>query len=211
MSGESTLIIQPGIATILAAFVGFLSGTIINHLLVQRRATRARKDEIIYLCQGLIAEISVFRTKIEQFVGGDDEVMDREGAEFLLEQVTQNNLDFYKANISKFGMLGWEAFETLQFTYSDFTSLKLLADKAYRGQEDHYKELFNVAERIDRETNYIEDQLWQVQVQHLTNKDYKIFRKQELERIESLKENKSEKYERVKKQFEETYTRKLVF
>ena len=190
MRGESTLIIQPGIATILAAFLGFLGGTIINHYLAQRRAMRARKDEIINLCQGLIAEISAFRTIIDGFVGADEQVMDDEGVEFLLEQVTHNNLDFYYANIGKLGMLGREALQTLQFTYSDFTSFKLLADRAYRGRDDQYKEMYNVTERISRETIYAEDQLWQVQVHHLTNKDYKIFRKVELERIESLKENK---------------------
>lgn len=211
MSGESTLIIQPGMATILAAFVGFLGGTIINHLLAQRRATRARNDEITSLCQGLIGEISAFRTSMDEFVGGDDEVAVNEGVEFLLEQVTHNNLDFYHANIGKLGMLGWEALQSLQFTYSDFTSLKLLADKAYRGDKDYYKELFNVTKRISRETLRVEDQLWDVQVHHLTNKDYKVFRKVELERIESLKKNKPEEYERVKKRFDATYTRKFVF
>jgi len=208
MSGESTLILQPGMATILAAFVGFLGGTIINHYLARRREVRTKKDEIVGICQGLIAEISAFKTTLIELALAEGR---KEEDQYLFQRVTRYQLDFYRANVGKLGMLGIQVIETIQFTYTEFASTQLLAERFLAYPMHNKLPLLDAARRVIDKSKDAMEQLHEAQVEHLIRKEYIAFRKTDQQILEAWEDKDDEEYKMKKEWFDQTYTRKFVF
>lgn len=210
MSGESTLIIQPGMATIFAAFVGFLGGTIINHFLVQRREARARKDKIISLCQGLIGEISTINSTIGLILNPHEPLTD-EDVNYHMQRLKGLNFDFYKANVGKLGVLNWDALGTVQWAYAGFEWLQILVERHFKDVLFDLDEFRKEIRKVWEENSDVDWQLREIQISHFVRVDYIKSKKQDQKVLDILKKYDPKQYVKRKKWFDENYTRKFVF